>query len=55
MARGQTTSKNSSGDWGCLMLLLGVLFILVIARSGGYSITQVISNIVEQFGIHNTG
>lgn len=55
MAKGQTTSKKSGGDMGCLMLFLGVLFILAVARSGGYSITQIISNIVVQFGIHNTG
>jgi hypothetical protein len=55
MAKRTATTKKYSEEVGCLLLFAGFLLILIIARSGGYSIIQVISNIVAQFGIHNTG
>jgi hypothetical protein len=56
MAKGQSAApKKHSSEVGCFLFFLAFLFILAIARSQGISLTQLISDIVAQFGIHNTG
>lgn len=56
MARGQSAApKKHSSEVGCFLAFVGALVLLILTHASGNTLIGIISNILSQIGIHNTG